>query len=152
MQDLLYCLGLFLGAFMSILPKKITDDFWIVESDRSYAGQHFLVDVVGAKNLDDTDVMEAVFRQAVTVAGANLLHIHMHHFGPGAGVSGVAVLSESHISVHTWPERGFAAFDIFMCGNSQPLLALQVIKQAFPADEFKVSKHLRGEAIYEEIL
>jgi len=47
-------------------------------------------------------------RDAVEAAGATLLHIHLHTFEPNGGVSGVAVLAESHISVHTWPEKGYA--------------------------------------------
>jgi len=62
--------------------------------------------------------MEATLREAVLQAGATLLHIHLHHFTPNGGISGVAVLAESHISVHTWPERNFAAFDVFMCGDA----------------------------------
>ncbi len=59
------------------------------------------------------------------------LHIHLHKFEDGGGISGVAVLAESHISVHTWPEKGFAAFDVFMCGNAEPRKALDVFKRVF---------------------
>jgi S-adenosylmethionine decarboxylase len=52
----------------------------------------------------------------VDAAQATLLHIHVHHFQPN-GISGVAVLAESHISIHTWPEVGYAAMDVFMCGR-----------------------------------
>jgi len=58
-----------------------------------------------------------------------LLHIHLHHFSHNGGVSGVAVLAESHISVHTWPERDYAAIDVFMCGHTSPV---------------EVSEHMRG--------
>lgn len=136
---------------MSHPNKRVTADFWIETDSKTYAGEHFHVDVFGAKNLDCTEKMASVFKEAVTAAGANLLHIHMHHFGPGAGVSGVAVLSESHMSVHTWPERGYAAFDIFMCGKSQPELAVAVIKLAFPADKYQVNKYYRGELQNEKI-
>jgi S-adenosylmethionine decarboxylase proenzyme len=51
--------------------------------------------------------------------GATLLHIHLHHFEPNGGVSGVAVLAESHISIHSWPKRGYAALDIFMFRHGQ---------------------------------
>ena len=131
--------------------KQVTADFWIEEQDKTYAGKHMLIDIFGAQGLDCCVKMEQVFKEAVLAANATLLHIHMHHFGEGAGVSGVAVLSESHISVHTWPERGYAAFDIFMCGNAQPELALAVIKLAFPAEDVQVSYHYRGEKINEQI-
>ena len=54
-----------------------------------------------------------------------------HKFEDGGGISGVAVLAESHISVHTWPEKGYAAFDVFMCGNAEPRKALDVFKRAW---------------------
>ena len=96
-----------------------------------FAGIHLIIDLWGARCLDDLPLMENTLRQAVTVAGATLLHIHLHHFTPNSGISGVAVLAESHISVHTWPERNYAAFDIFMCGVAQPELAIPVLKEAF---------------------
>lgn len=136
---------------MSMNIKTVTPDFWIETNSKTYAGEHFLIDLFGVKELDCIKKMEKVFREAVQAAGANLLHIHMHHFGPGAGVSGVAVLSESHISVHTWPERGYAAFDIFMCGQSQPELAVSVIKLAFPAEEIEVRRYYRGAKENEKI-
>ena len=63
-------------------------------------------------------------------AGATLLHIHLHTFTDGGGISGVAVLAESHISVHTWPEKGYAAFDVFMCGDAEPRKALGRVQGA----------------------
>lgn len=134
-----------------VLKKEVTSDYWIVQGSRTYAGEHMLIDLYGADNLDCTEKMEQVFKEAVKAANATMLHLHMHNFGTGAGVSGVAVLSESHISVHTWPERNYAAFDIFMCGQAEPNLALTVIKLAFPHKEIKVTRHLRGEKEYENI-
>ena len=83
-------------------------------------------------------------REAVQVTGATLLHIHLHHFTPNGGVSGVAVLAESHISIHTWPERDYAALDIFMCGDTQPKKAIKVFEKAFDTTNIKVTEHLRG--------
>jgi S-adenosylmethionine decarboxylase len=67
---------------------------------------------------------------AAAAAGARVLHSHFHGFGEGMGVTGVVLLAESHISIHTWPEDGFAAVDIFMCGASRPDTALDVIRTA----------------------
>ena len=83
-------------------------------------------------------------KRCVEIAGATLLHIHLHHFTPNGGVSGVAVLSESHISIHTWPERGYAALDVFMCGDSEPEKCIDVLKKYFQPGEVKVSELLRG--------
>ena len=82
------------------------------------AGVHLIVDLYEAQHLDDIDHIEATLRRCVQAASATLLHIHLHHFQPN-GVSGVAVLAESHISIHTWPEAGYAALDVFMCGSRQ---------------------------------
>jgi S-adenosylmethionine decarboxylase len=83
-------------------------------------------------------------RECVDVCGATLLHIHLHHFSPSGGVSGVAVLAESHISVHTWPERNYAAFDVFMCGEARPENAIVALKNAFQPQRIEVFEELRG--------
>ena len=90
------------------------------------------------------NVLEQAMIDAVKAAGATLLHIHLHTFGDGGGVSGVAVLSESHISVHTWPEREFAAFDIFMCGDARPEAAAKALQAALTPDRIVIGKHKRG--------
>jgi S-adenosylmethionine decarboxylase len=109
----------------------IAKDHFISRDGEEFAGTHLILDLWGAERLGDLDFIEHAMRRAVEVAGATLLHIHLHHFGSGSGVSGVAVLAESHISVHTWPERDFAAFDVFMCGSAEPLKAIDVLRQAF---------------------
>lgn len=109
-----------------------------------YAGSHLLLDLWGAESIDDLKIMEKTMRQAVIACRATLLHLHLHHFSPSGGISGVAVLAESHISVHTWPERGFAAFDVFMCGNTKPQRAISVFEKAFSPHRVDVSEHLRG--------
>lgn len=84
-------------------------------------------------------------REIVSKCGATLLHIHLHHFTPSGGISGVAVLAESHISVHTWPERDYAAFDVFMCGDAEPENAIPVLKRAFFPKRLEVVEELRGQ-------
>ena len=121
-----------------------TEDHFIIRNGREYAGTHLILDLWEASNLDNLQHMENAMREAVRVAGATLLHIHLHHFTPSGGISGVVVLAESHISVHTWPERDFAAFDIFMCGDARPENAIPVLKRAFEPGRFVVSEHLRG--------
>jgi S-adenosylmethionine decarboxylase len=96
------------------------------------AGSHLLADLSGieASRLGDCDELEALLRSAAAAAGARVLHSHFHGFGDGYGVTGVVLLAESHISIHTWPEDGFAAVDIFMCGASRPQTALELIQAA----------------------
>jgi S-adenosylmethionine decarboxylase len=90
-------------------------------------------------------------RETVAVCGATLLHIHLHHFTPNGGISGVAVLAESHISIHSWPERKYAALDVFMCGTSEPNKALAVLQKAFNPKNIYVNEQMRG-ALYEREL
>lgn len=124
-------------------------DHFITRNGVEFAGTHLILDLWGASQLDNLAHMEQAMRDAVAVAGATLLHIHLHHFTPNGGISGVAVLAESHISVHTWPERNFAAFDIFMCGDAEPERAIPVLQQAFRPQNINVSEHLRGTILNE---
>jgi S-adenosylmethionine decarboxylase len=123
---------------------SVTKDHFISLNDQMYAGKHLILDFWGAHELDNPVLMERTLRSCVEKAGATLLHIHLHRFSPSGGISGVAVLAESHISVHTWPENGFAAFDIFMCGNTRPELAVEELKQAFAPETVSIVEHLRG--------
>lgn len=126
-------------------PDMQSKDHFIERDGRVYAGTHLIIDLWGARRLDELEHMEQALRQSVDVSGATLLHIHLHHFTPNGGISGVAVLAESHISVHTWPERDFAAFDVFMCGDAQPAKAIAVLEEAFQPDRLIVKRYLRGE-------
>ena len=122
-----------------------TLDHFITRDGKTFAGTHLIADFWGAKNLDNLELMERALREAVEKAKATLLHIHLHHFTPNGGISGVAVLAESHISVHSWPERAYAAFDVFMCGDSEPEKAIEVLRAAFEPTEVKLDTILRGE-------
>ena len=95
-------------------------------------GRHLLADFhgVAAGRLGDAAAIEALLRAAADAAGATPVAGHFHPFGPGLGVTGVLLLAESHLSIHTWPEHGFAAVDVFMCGSARPELAVDVIEAA----------------------
>lgn len=121
-----------------------TEDHFIERDGIVFAGAHLILDFWGAKHLDDLQLMEDTLRECVKKSLATLLHIHLHHFTPNGGISGVAVLAESHISVHTWPEREFAAFDIFMCGKAKPEESISVLKRAFTPKTMRITENLRG--------
>ncbi|MCI0653087.1 MAG: adenosylmethionine decarboxylase [Methylococcaceae bacterium] len=125
-------------------PDELIKDHFIERNGAVYAGTHLILDLWGAKPLDDLQYMENVFRRAVYSCNATLLHLHLHHFTPNGGISGVAVLAESHISVHTWPERDFAAFDVFMCGRARPEKAIEVFEKAFSPNRIEVVEQIRG--------
>ncbi|WP_299922389.1 adenosylmethionine decarboxylase [uncultured Pelagimonas sp.] len=121
-------------------------DHFIREGDSIYAGNHVIIEVVNGHGLDDETRIQNAFRKIIEVCGATLLHIHTHKFSP-QGVSGVAVLAESHISVHTWPEIGYGAFDVFMCGDAKPWLAIDVLKEAFGTQDVRTKSLKRGEGL-----
>jgi S-adenosylmethionine decarboxylase len=112
------------------------------------SGQHLLADFYGvdAALLTSSAAIDRLLRAGAEAAGACILHSHFHSFGDALGVTGVVLLAESHISIHTWPEFGFAAADIFMCGDAQPQLALQVIELALQPQSRVVQTIARGAA------
>jgi len=130
-------------AVIAAVPVEEREDHFAVRNGIPCAGVHLIIDLHGAQGLNDIDLIEATLRRCVAAARATLLHIHLHHFHPN-GVSGVAVLAESHISIHTWPERGYAALDIFMCGACDPYKAIPVIRRAFEPGTVQLSEQKRG--------
>ncbi|WP_158963825.1 adenosylmethionine decarboxylase [Chachezhania sediminis] len=122
-------------------------DHFIHRDGVTFAGTHLIVEVIQGTGLDDEGRIQRAFREMVEACKATLLHIHTHKFSP-QGVSGVAVLSESHISVHTWPEIGYGAFDIFMCGDAEPWRAVPILKNVFATDDVRVKELRRGECLF----
>ena len=125
------------------------DDHFIRDGGTVYAGTHLIIEVCNGHGLDDEARIRKAFVDCVDTCGATLLHIHTHKFSP-QGVSGVAVLAESHISVHTWPEIGYGAFDVFMCGDAQPWRAVEVLSRAFGTADVRVKELRRGEGVVAE--
>jgi S-adenosylmethionine decarboxylase len=119
-------------------------DHFIERDGMRFAGSHLIVDLWHATNLDDLHLVEQALREATIRAGATLLNIDLHHFTPNGGISGVAVLAESHISIHTWPERAYAAVDVFMCGDAEPHKAVEVLREAFMPGQITLAEHKRG--------
>jgi S-adenosylmethionine decarboxylase len=106
----------------------------IVTPPPPYDGRHLIADLHGCARLDDAAHIEGTLRDAAAAAGATLLDIRLHVFGPGQGVTGVALLAESHISIHSWPEAGYAALDFFLCGRAHDLeAALAVVVERLSA-------------------
>ncbi|PQV46465.1 adenosylmethionine decarboxylase [Paraburkholderia sp. BL21I4N1] len=101
----------------------------ITSTPRDAYGTHVLADLGGiaADLLRDAPTLESILVNAAQEAGARVLSAHFHHFGGEHGVTGVVLLAESHITIHTWPEHRFAALDIFMCGHARPDQAVERI-------------------------
>ena len=95
-------------------------------------GRHLIIECQGRHAHLSEKELETLLVTAAEAGGASVLQAHFHPFGGGKGVTGVVLLAESHITVHTWPEYDYAAFDVFMCGNCRPMQASEIITTACP--------------------
>lgn len=109
-------------------------------------GIHLLIELwsCNTQKLDNLDYLEKIMSQAAEVAGATVLRTAFQDFSP-QGVSGVVVIAESHLTIHTWPELGYAAVDIFTCGSKvDPWKAAGFLRQELEAQDVEVRDFLRG--------
>lgn len=111
----------------------------------AYLGRHILAEFWGCQHVDDPAEVEGALVEAAKAAGATVLQANLHHFGEGMGVTGVLMLAESHMSIHSWPEHSYAAVDVFVCGKADPHRAIESLIRAFLPTRTKVSEYLRGE-------
>lgn len=119
-------------------------DYFVEKDGLRFAASHILLEMWGGRHFNDPQVIEHALRDAANAAGATILHVHLHHFSPSGGVSGVVILAESHISIHTWPEHQYAALDIFMCGSCDPYKAVPVLRRIFEPTSVQLSEQKRG--------
>ncbi len=131
-------------TFSSYAEESERLDFFKTQDGERFAGTHLIIDLWEAERLDDLEFIGETMKACVEAAGATLLNIDLHHFTPNGGVSGVAVLAESHISIHTWPECGYAALDVFMCGDAEPSASIPVLAEAFRTEAIEVQELRRG--------
>ena len=115
-------------------------------------GKHIIVELHGVKSelLNDPNFLRKVLIEAAVKAGATVIGDIFHKFSP-YGVTGVVAVKESHISIHTWPEFGYAALDVFTCRNIDPLVALNVILEKLKPDYHIVVQMSRGDPYVEDI-
>lgn len=109
-------------------------------------GRHVLAELTGCppEVLDDVAGLETYFRNCAVEGGATLVSSHFHRFAP-QGVSGVVVIAESHVTVHTWPEHGYAAVDVFTCGRPEIAEAvMSLIVAALRAENVHRTSFRRG--------
>ncbi len=115
-------------------------------SEAKALGRHLLIELFSCDRalLDDPGRLEKVMQEAAIAAGATIVESVFHRFQPH-GVSGVVVISESHLAIHTWPEHGFAAVDFFTCGARVDYWrAHDLLKEVFAAETVEVRELLRG--------
>jgi S-adenosylmethionine decarboxylase proenzyme len=111
-----------------------------------YLGRQVLVELYGcpAARLADVPGVEAAMREAAARCGATVVQSTFHAFSP-CGVSGVVIIAESHLTIHTWPEYGYAAVDLFTCGaNLDAEAGVEALKEALGATHSSVVEVQRG--------
>jgi len=108
-------------------------------------GRHLLIELYGCEPdaLDDLARVRSAMLEAAVAVGAEKVGESFHPFTP-QGISGTVVIAESHLSIHTWPEHGYAAVDVYTCGGLDPRPGIAVLKRALVADEVRTEEILRG--------
>ncbi|GAB4364892.1 MAG: adenosylmethionine decarboxylase [Calditrichia bacterium] len=97
------------------------------------------------KILNDVGLIEFYMKKAAIECGATIVNSVFHTFNPH-GISGVVVIAESHLAIHTWPEYGYAAVDVFTCGDTvDPWIATRVLEECLKAESKKTVELNRGE-------
>jgi S-adenosylmethionine decarboxylase len=124
---------------------------WIIDSKnlflpkrKKYAGIHLIADFWGGKAIESEEELKALLERTVKAANANSLKSIVYKFNP-QGITGVVLLAESHISIHTWPEFNYAAIDIFTCGDkTRPDKALEFLKSELNPKKVIIKRIKRG--------
>jgi S-adenosylmethionine decarboxylase len=107
-------------------------------------GRHLILELWGCRNLNSTETVERALRDVIRACDLTLLDLNVYPFTP-IGVTGVAVVSESHVLIHTWPEHGYAAVDVFTCGErANPEAALPLLREHFEPERVQIMEISRG--------
>jgi S-adenosylmethionine decarboxylase len=112
-------------------------------------GSHLLVDFydVAPERLNDADALARLLNAAAAAGHMHPLGSPVMHSFPGGGVTGFLLLSESHLALHTYPEHGYLALDLFSCGQADPRAALAVFREALTPGYDQATAIVRGAEI-----
>ena len=112
----------------------------------NHLGKHLIIELYecGAALLSDPKQIEIIMQETALAMGATIVQSNFHHFTP-LGVSGVVIIKESHLTIHTWPEHGYAAVDVFTCGEIQFEKGIDFLKGKFETEAVEVKLLERGE-------
>jgi S-adenosylmethionine decarboxylase proenzyme len=118
---------------------------WVKQKNKiNYAGIHLIAEFLNGKIIEDPKEIERILITAVKKAKNTPLKVAIHKFQP-QGITGVVLLAESHLSIHTWPEWNYVAIDIFTCGEkAMPYQALEYLKQKFQPKKVQIQEIKRG--------
>jgi S-adenosylmethionine decarboxylase len=107
-------------------------------------GIHILLDFFGAQNLSEAHFIKEALIKTAAQCKSTVLGCNIHSFGENSGVTGVVILAESHITIHTWPASAYAAIDVFMCGNCDAMQAVEPLRSLFIPTHVHIKKIQRG--------
>ncbi|MEO0337999.1 MAG: adenosylmethionine decarboxylase [Bacteroidota bacterium] len=115
-------------------------------------GKHIILELYDCPEtlLDNTEALRQIFCAAAEEMGATLVTNEFHHFSP-IGVSGVVIIQESHLTVHTWPEYGYAAVDVFTCGQIDLEKGIAFLTKELQAQESAWEMLERGIKNFEKV-
>jgi len=118
---------------------------WVKQTKKlKYAGIHLLAEFWYGKIIEDQKEIKRILIEAVKKAGNTPLKITIHKFQP-QGITGIVLLAESHVAVHTWPEYNYVAIDIYTCGDkANPKKALEYLKKQFQPEKVEIKVIKRG--------
>lgn len=107
-------------------------------------GKHLILELWNCQGLNDMDRVEQALRRSADICNAKVLDLDIHPFSP-VGITGVAVLSKSHVLIHTWPELGFAAVDVFICeADLDPSIVMPIFQELFSPERVQAMEVKRG--------
>ena len=112
-----------------------------------FLGRHLVCEIHGAspEALRDKEFLREMLLRAAEASGSVVVGDYFYKFENNSGVTGVVVVAESHLSIHTWPEYGYAAVDVFTCGDhTDPWKALEVIRRELRPERVEVTEMTRG--------
>lgn len=120
---------------------------WVNEKNQKYAGLHLIAEFWGGQVIENSKRIEEILIAAAKQGGNTPLKVMIHKFSP-QGITGVILLAESHIALHSWPEFNYLAIDIFTCGEkAYPYKTLEYLKKEFKPKEIKIKEIKRGELL-----
>ena len=131
---------------LAIMTPPITNEKAPCKRKQQYLGRHILAEFFECDSnvLNNPELVEKYMLEAALECGATIVNKCFHLFMPH-GVSGVVIISESHLAIHTWPEYGYAAVDLFTCGEQcDPKVSYEFLKRKFNSKDAKYSQLNRG--------
>jgi len=109
-----------------------------------YAGVHLLAEFWNGKEIEDPSMLDTILRTAAAKSNNKALNVDIHKFSP-CGITGFVILAESHMSIHSWPERNYLAIDIFTCGDhTMPHKALEYLREVYCPQRVEIQEIQRG--------